>query len=209
LPKDRHAVAVPVRSRQGEPVARAIAAHQLNVRVKFPEHRFPDIMRLAASIKQGNRHGSLILRKTGAAMNFTPITQSETVLPSMLVRQPLPRGLHFAESGTMAAEFSYYDLLGVESSATQAEIHSTYRAALLRYHPDINSAPNATRLTAMLNEAHRVLSTTVARAAYDATLASSRPTSSVSGDQWSLLSGLSAALFFPWLFAWRIAAAQR
>jgi hypothetical protein len=110
---------------------------------------------------------------------------------------------------TMAAEFSHYDLLGVESSATRAEIHSAYRMAALRYNPDINSAPNATRLTAMLNEAHRVLSTTVGLAAYDATLASSRATSGVSRDQWSLLGGLSAALFFPWLFAWRMAVAKR
>jgi DnaJ-class molecular chaperone len=101
----------------------------------------------------------------------------------------------------MAAAFSYYDLLGVESSATQAEIHSTYRAAVLRYHPDINSAPNATRLTAMLNEAHRVLSTAVGRAAYDATLVSSTPTSGIARDHWSQLGGLSVALFFPWIFA--------
>jgi hypothetical protein len=83
-----------------------------------------------------------------------------------------------------------------------------YRAAVLRCHPDINSAPNATRLTAMLNEAHRVLSTTVGRAGHDATL-SSRATAGLSRDQWPLLGDLSAALFFPWLFAWRIATAGR
>jgi DnaJ-class molecular chaperone len=101
----------------------------------------------------------------------------------------------------MAGEFSYYDLLGVKSSATQAEIHTAYRLSLLRYHPDTNSAPNAMRLTEMLNEAHRVLSTTVRRAAYDATLSSPGPTPDVSR-QSSHLSGVCAALFFPWLLAW-------
>jgi DnaJ-class molecular chaperone len=101
----------------------------------------------------------------------------------------------------MAAAFSYYDLLGVESSATQAEIHSTYRAAVLRYHPDTNSAPNATLVTAMLNEAHRVLTNAVRRAAYDATLVSSTPASGLSRDHWSQFGSLSMALCFPWLFA--------
>jgi DnaJ-class molecular chaperone len=101
----------------------------------------------------------------------------------------------------MAAAYSYYDLLGVESSATQAEIHSTYRAAVLRYHPDTNSAPNATLVTAMLNEAHRVLSNAVGRAAYDATLVSFTPTSGPSRDHRTQYSSLSIALFFPWLFA--------
>ena len=101
----------------------------------------------------------------------------------------------------MAGEFSYYDLLGVESSATQAEIHSAYRLSLLRYHPDVNPAPNAKRLTEMLNEAHHVLSATVRRVAYDATLASRGRSSDVSRDQSSQLGALYAALVLPWVFA--------
>ncbi|MGD0472587.1 MAG: J domain-containing protein [Candidatus Velthaea sp.] len=109
----------------------------------------------------------------------------------------------------MSGAFSYYDLLGVESSATQSEINSAYRSSLLRYHPDINSAPNATHLTAILNEAYRVLSATASRAAYDASFAS-RPATGLSRRQPSRVGGaLYGALFFPWLFAWQMAVARR
>jgi curved DNA-binding protein CbpA len=62
---------------------------------------------------------------------------------------------------------SLYDILGVPSTATQDEIRAAYRASAKQYHPDVNKAPNAGRLTEMLNAAYEVLSDPEKRREYD------------------------------------------
>jgi hypothetical protein len=91
----------------------------------------------------------------------------------------------------MTGEFNYYALLGVTPNATSAEIKSAYRAAVAKYHPDVNQAPNAENLTAILNEAWAILQDPVKKAEYDAGLevkrkggpARSAAASSSGGDQ--------------------------
>jgi len=89
--------------------------------------------------------------------------------------------------------FNYYDLLGVAQTATVAEIKQAYRAAVSRYHPDVNPAANATQLTAMLNAAWATLSDPARRAAYDAATAyettrdASVADSSTSPAEWELV----------------------
>lgn len=60
----------------------------------------------------------------------------------------------------------YYHLLELPATATQSEIKRSYRRLARRYHPDLN--PEALdRHIKLLNEAYKVLSNSVTRAAYD------------------------------------------
>jgi curved DNA-binding protein len=61
----------------------------------------------------------------------------------------------------------YYQVLGVERSASPAAIKKAFRRLARQHHPDINPAPDgATRMQA-LNEAYEVLRDDERRAAYD------------------------------------------
>lgn len=61
-----------------------------------------------------------------------------------------------------------YSILGVTPSATLAEIRRAYRAKARRYHPDVNSSPDATARMRHLNWAYEVLCDSARRAYYDA-----------------------------------------
>jgi DnaJ domain len=67
---------------------------------------------------------------------------------------------------------SHYDVLGVPSTATAAEIREAYRRAARRHHPDQRAAAGSPdgSLDAMaaINEAYRVLRDPARRAVYDA-----------------------------------------
>ena len=51
----------------------------------------------------------------------------------------------------------YYDTLGVERNATQAQIKSAYRKLARKYHPDINKDSDAEDRFKQVNEANEVL----------------------------------------------------
>lgn len=108
----------------------------------------------------------------------------------------------------MNAGFSYYDILGVEPIATDAEIRSAYRAGMAKYHPDVNSAPNAQRLAQMFNEAYETLSDPKRRQEYDRVLSQGQAEidpSATEPAEWHILTcdscgrgdvGLRLAVFF-------------
>jgi molecular chaperone DnaJ len=63
----------------------------------------------------------------------------------------------------------YYEVLGIERSATAEEIKQAYRQLAMRWHPDRNPAPEATDRFREIAEAYAVLSDQTKRSAYDAT----------------------------------------
>jgi molecular chaperone DnaJ len=67
----------------------------------------------------------------------------------------------------MAEKRDYYDVLGVDRTATEADIKRAYRGMARKYHPDVNREPHAEERFKEINEAHEVLSNADRRAAYD------------------------------------------
>jgi molecular chaperone DnaJ len=65
------------------------------------------------------------------------------------------------------AQRDYYEVLGVNKSASPDELKSAFRGLARKYHPDINKEPDAEEKFKEINEAYAVLSDPEKRAAYD------------------------------------------
>ena len=61
----------------------------------------------------------------------------------------------------------YYEVLGVDKSASQAEIKSAFRKLAKKYHPDVSKEPDAAEKFKEAQEAYAVLSDEDRRKQYD------------------------------------------
>jgi molecular chaperone DnaJ len=67
----------------------------------------------------------------------------------------------------MADKRDYYDVLGLQKGASEADIKKAYRQLSKKYHPDINKAPGAEEKFKEINEAYETLSDPQKKATYD------------------------------------------
>jgi curved DNA-binding protein len=68
----------------------------------------------------------------------------------------------------MAVEYkNYYEILGVERTASQNEIRKAYRKLAKKYHPDVSKEKNADARYREINEAYEVLKDPDKRTKYD------------------------------------------
>lgn len=67
----------------------------------------------------------------------------------------------------MSAKRDYYEILGVDKSASLNEIKSQYRKLALKFHPDRNKSPDAAEHFKEISEAYAVLSEPEKRKVYD------------------------------------------
>src|SRR3990172_5379492 len=67
----------------------------------------------------------------------------------------------------MNERLDYYKILELEENAAVADIKTSYKRLMLKYHPDVNKAEEAQEKARQINEAYSVLSDETKRRHYD------------------------------------------
>jgi DnaJ-class molecular chaperone len=101
----------------------------------------------------------------------------------------------------MVTQRDYYEILGVDKSASQSEIKTAYRKMALKYHPDKNKEDDAEQKFKEINEAYQVLSDEQKRKAYDQFgHAAFDPASGMGGGQGGPFGGFQQGGPFTWTY---------
>ena len=67
----------------------------------------------------------------------------------------------------MATKRDYYEILGVDRSASKEDLKRAYRRMARKFHPDVNKDSGSDERFKEINEAYQVLNDDQKRAAYD------------------------------------------
>ncbi len=89
---------------------------------------------------------------------------------------------------------THYHVLGVPRNATSTQIHASYVSLARRFHPDLNSDPDANQRMAELNLAYETLSDHDKRSRYDAEIALRDPADELNHSQAVALAASAARL---------------
>ena len=96
-------------------------------------------------------------------------------MPCSIPDARLDRMVTTSRGHARSEERDYYAVLGVEPSASDQELRTAFREAVLRHHPDLaRNSPVATQRTSVLNRAWAALRDPLRRLHYDRDLESGR-----------------------------------
>ena len=102
----------------------------------------------------------LVARKRGNSFAQKPISDRiQTEFDEKVVE--------YVTSHMQTVQNTYYDVLGVPSGASQAQISSAYKKLVKKYHPDHNPDKDAAEQFMKIMDAYEVLRTKEKRAEYD------------------------------------------
>ena len=126
----------------------------------------------AADGDTGNDHVGGAPPEHAAVANAAVMAAISTVTRERCTSPVCPpragRDIHRYPSRPMATtERDFYVILGVERNATDAQIKAAFRKAAQKWHPDVNSDPEAQERFKEINEAYQVLSDPEKRSRYD------------------------------------------
>lgn len=108
-------------------------------------------------------------RKDGRILAYGYVDGGWNVLfPEAALRAWFAGGLDdLGGQGAATAATTYYGLLGVKRTATDAEIKSAHRLMVKRWHPDVNRDPDAGEMMKRINGAYAILANATLRRRYD------------------------------------------